>query len=206
MKKIDKCLLGIYALFYIALGVLFVLLEGGYIVREDLNRIMLGLHMSLEEPLFRIIWWSSLVLSGISILNILFVHRPRKQAVLLKTERGEVDVALAAIEEYIRRTVLMIKEVKDIKTKVFVRPRGIRVKTKIALRSDIGISNIVGKIQSDVEKSVKHMLGLDLRVVVDVNVTKMTSSGNVVPILEPEVPESEEKENKQVSPYQGIEY
>ena len=180
MKHIDKFLLGSYGLFYIAVGIMVALLEGNYLTQEKLNKLLSYVYLSSNDNMFWAAIGSVISLTGISILSMLFLSNEDKKSVVFKTEKGEVKITLSAIEDYIRKTIIKMREIKDIRSKIKVRAKGINIKVKLILRSDVGITNIVGKVQDEIETNIKSMLGLDLKIHVDVNVVKMSASKDVV--------------------------
>ena len=143
---------------------------------------------------------STIFLIGFSIVNIVFLQKKDHKAVVFKTEKGEVKIALSAIEDYIKRLALGIKEIKDIKSKISVSSKRLKIVSKAVLQTDVGVADIVKNVQEDIEHNVKNMLGIDMKVDVNVNVIRMLKSKDL-----PKTPEKQTSE-RQDSSFQGIEY
>jgi len=207
MRRIDKFMLGIYAMMYIFIGVVLASMQGDFFSTLGLYKPFSFVGPIFSDTVFWTISGCIVFVSGISILNIVFVDAGRKKSVIFKTEKGDVKITLSAIEDFVRKTIIKRPEVKDIKCRVFIKPRGIKVNANVVLTSDVGVTNLIKKVQQDIELSIRNMLDGEFNINVDVNVLKMTASKNVVIAIE------QEKENNgnvvvgdSAQGFNGIEY
>lgn len=111
-----------------------------------------------------------IVLSGIYSF---FRKLREKKGVTFANPEGQVKITLLAIEDFIRRSVSEIKEVKNLKPKAEVRKKGIRILNKVTLWSGANLPEVSNNIQSMIRKRLEEMLGIENIDSVNVFVTKI---------------------------------
>jgi len=142
---------------------------------------------------------------GLGIVGIIFVavgiittkvslgKLQREKTIAFDNEDGQVIVSLAAIEDYIRRAVKFLPQVKDLKSVVTAGKKGITVTSRATLYSDANIPDVTEKIQGLVKTKLIEMLGIAETITIRVHVVKLASR-TVKEELE------EKKENGVLSP------
>ena len=101
------------------------------------------------------------------------IHREKNIA--FHTSCGQVSIALAAVEDLIKRLALSIPEVKNLRPDVRARRRGgILVNLRIDLRSEAGIVELTERLQELVKNKIQDMLrGIDEPIIVRIHVAKI---------------------------------
>ena len=111
-----------------------------------------------------------IVLSGIYSF---FRKLREKKGVTFANPDGQVKITLLAIEDFIRRSVSEIKEVKYLKPKAEVRKKGVRILNKVTLWSGANLPEVSNNIQSLIRKRLEEILGIENIDSVNVFVTKI---------------------------------
>lgn len=176
MGSLDRFVLGLYGLFFMVMGIVTNLINFNYLSHKEFKEILGSIYLSSDDKILWIFLGVLIFLIGISILNIALGRRDSQKAVIIKTDNGEVRISMNAIEDYIRKTALRIKEIRDIKSKIFMRGKELRINSKIILKTDVDVNNIVIKIQNEIEESVHSMLGIDIKLNINLNVVRMVPS------------------------------
>ena len=102
-----------------------------------------------------------LFLFCISVIFSILRFNRREKTVSLKSPYGEVKVSLGAIEDFIKNIKDQIKGIKEIRAKVFARPNGIKIYSKVTLWSDQNISEMAKEIQSTIRYYLHDTLGIE---------------------------------------------
>jgi hypothetical protein len=201
MLTLDKLMLGLYGLLCISIGVFINLLQFHVITMDLLTKYFEDIPFS-ESPYLLALLGVVTVLIGLSLLNIAFYPRDKKKSIKFHTDKGDVKIVLSAIEEYIRKTTTHMKSIKEIKNKVTVKGKGLKVVCRLMLSSDSNVTNLADTIQKEIEDNLIAMIGVQIPLVVNINIVKMAVTiGENSPIDLKEEGTSEEEE-----PFKGIKY
>ena len=114
----------------------------------------------------------------LSVIQIfLSCFRLRKEQVFsFENSNGKVKVAFSAIEGFVRRRGLEIKEIKDLVPKVYVTKKGLQIKSKVILKSDVDIPSSTSKLQETIKNYVGDVLGINELTSVEIYVTKIAKT------------------------------
>ena len=114
----------------------------------------------------------------LSIIQIsVSCFRLRKEQVFsFENSNGKVKVAFSAIEGFVRRRGLEIKEIKDLIPRVYTTKNGLQIKSKVILKSDVDIPSSTSKLQDSIKNYVGDVLGIKDLTSVEIYVTKIARS------------------------------
>lgn len=99
----------------------------------------------------------------------------REKYIAFNTASGQVSIALAAVEDLIKRLTLQVPEVKNLRPDVRARRRGgIVVYLRIDLKSETSIVDLTERLQELVKSKIQDMLrGIDEPIIVKIHVAKI---------------------------------
>ncbi len=124
----------------------------------------------------------TLVGSLILLINYWFMQSvigkmQREKNIAFRTQSGEVSIALAAVEDLIRRLALKVPEVKSLRPDVVVTKKGIVVNLRVDLRSETSIAELTERLQELVRSKIQDMLrGIEEPIIIKIHVAKIISS------------------------------
>ena len=173
MKLRAKFVLLVFGLFYLAIGIFMVLYALDFISQYDLNFILAELGQIISLKLLLGLIGAISVMLVIALLNFVWSGVASEKNIAFKTEYGEVLVSLSAIEDYVRKIMRDDPSIRDLRSKVMVRKRGLVISLKAVMLSEINIPSVTEKIQSELRDKVQEMLGMEEPVVVKVFITKI---------------------------------
>ena len=178
--------LGFFAFQWIDLDIAQDLMEIVY-YEEDLRALML------------------ILVAMIMFINFIFYKvftgsDSKEKVIAFDNPSGRVSVSLGALEEMIKRKIGRVSDIKDAKATISATRKGLLVKVKLILCSEVNIPEISSRIQNLVMRKVQDMIGMEEPVRVAVFV------GKILPAKAKDKHESkidlEEKEEVNV-PFQG---
>ncbi len=138
------------------------------------------------------------ILIGILSAQISFGKMQREKTIAFENPDGQVVVSLTAIEDFIKRMVKEMPQVKELKSTVTAGKKGIDVISRATLFSDSNIPEITEKIQSMIKTKLLEMLGIEEAISIKIHVAKLLHRGGKEEITEP-------KETSRHIPFRGIE-
>jgi len=114
-----------------------------------------------------------LIFINISIAQLSIGKLRKQRTIAFENPQGEVTLALPAIEDYIIKLASKMPEIRDIKSKIQVTKAGIEIIAKVALYSEVNIPEVTEKIQGAIHVRLQEMLGIEEKVTIKINVTKI---------------------------------
>lgn len=132
--------------------------------------------------------------------RILLGGQQKERTIAFENPSGRVSITLNALEDMVRRAILDISEVKEIKPSMIATKKGIEVTCRLVLKSDGNIPDMTLKIQDLIKGQLQDVLGIEENVVVLIHITKIIAQADknkAAKVVEPE-------EKPQISvPFQG---
>ncbi len=88
------------------------------------------------------------------------------QAIVSKTEHGEVRISVQTLESLAERAARLVRGVNDLKTKVRPSEVGIRVAVRISVDPDLNIPQLTSTVQEKITDYVESTTGLTVQEVI----------------------------------------
>jgi len=122
-----------------------------------------------------LIFSTVLLLINYGIFRFMSVNVHRDKIIAFDNPSGRVSVSLLAMEDIIKRMLTRINEIKEVKPKILATRKGLQVKIRMVLKSEVNIPQITAKVQTSVLKKIQDTIGIDEPVDVSIYVEKILS-------------------------------
>lgn len=203
MRLMSKLIIVFYSFLFLLIGVFLILLSVNFFSRGFLTA---GVDYLYLNPNIKIILGAS---GGIIICIALFVLQTfigmmqSERTIAFDNPDGRVTLSLSAIEDFIKKLVKQIPEVKEFKPTVVATKKGVDITNRVVLFTDISIPEVTEKIQSLVKNRIQDMLGIEEAITVKVDVVKIVQREEKKAEKHTQV---ETQEKTQQAQYRGLEY
>ena len=117
-----------------------------------------------------------LIIISISFAQIILGRFQREKTIAFPTSSGEVTIALAAVEDLIRRLAVLVPEVKELRPNVVARKDNIIVDLRVALKTGSNMPELTGRLQELVKSEIERVLGLEQEPIVNIHIAKIVST------------------------------
>ncbi len=198
MNIFRSLILMLYLVLYLVIGGTLIILALNVFsldqIIEGVNFLYSDQNLKLAMGVIGIMF----ILIGILSAQISFGKMQREKTIAFENPDGQVVVSLAAIEEFIKRMIKEMPQVKELKSTVTAGKKGIDVISRATLFSDSNIPEITEKIQSMIKTKLLEMLGIEEAISVKIHVAKLLHRAGKEEITEP-------KEASRHIPFRGIE-
>lgn len=118
------------------------------------------------------------VLLSLFLSRIILGVQRKERTIAFDNPNGRVSISLAALEDMIKRSVLRISDVKEIKAGIRVTKKGIDVTGRLILKSEINIPDATSRIQDLIKGRIQEILGLEENVNVKLHISKIFSQAD----------------------------
>lgn len=198
MRFIGGLTLFFYTLVFFLIGGLLIIIATNII---PLSRIIDTLNIIYTNTDVRLILGVTgglLIFISLMVVQITVGLIHKEKTIAFENPDGQVTISLTAIEDFIKRSMKQLAEVKESRPSVRASKKGITIINKVVLFSDTNIPETTEKIQGIVKSRVQDMLGVEEPIEIQVNVIKIAHKDEKLKDIK--------KEDK-VPPFRGtIEY
>lgn len=162
-----------YTLVFLLVGGLFIIVATNIIPLNYLIDMVGMIYTSTDVRLILGITGGLLIFISIMVVQIAVGVIQKEKTIAFENPDGQVTISLSAIEDFIKRAMKQLPEVKESRPNVKAGKKGITIVNKVVLFSDINIPETTEKIQNIVKSRVQDMLGVEEPVQIQVNVIKI---------------------------------
>ena len=162
-----------YTLVFLLVGGLFIVIATNIIPLNYVVDILNTIYSNTDVRLILGLTGGLLIFISLMVVQITVGIINREKTIAFENPDGQVTISLMAIEDFIKRSMKQLPEVKEARPSVRASKKGITIVNKVVLFSDTNIPETTEKIQGMVKTRVQEMLGVEEPVEIQVNVTKI---------------------------------
>ena len=199
MRIIGGLTLFFYTLVFFLVGGLFIVVAINIIPLNYILDTLNTLYTNTDVRLILGITGGLLIFISLTVVQITVGIIRKERTIAFENPDGQVTISLTAIEDFIKRAMKNLPEIKESRPNVRANKRGIVIVNRVVLFSDANIPETADKIQNIVKSRVQEMLGVEEPIEIRINVVKI--------VHKEEHSKDIKKDSDKVPPYRGtIEY
>ena len=173
MRFLGGLTLFFYTVVFFLVGGLFIVIALELVPQDAIIETLNTLYTTSNARLILGVTGVLLILISMMVLQLTMGKIQREKTIAFENPDGQVTISLTAIEDFIKRSLRQLPEVKDLRPSVRAGKKGITIINRVTLFSDINIPETTEKIQGIVKARVQDMLGVEEPVNIKVHVVKI---------------------------------
>ncbi len=173
MKFLGGLTLFFYTLVFLVVAGLFISIAANLIPQDLVNDTIAAVYASNNTRIALGVTGLLLVLINLMVIQITMGKIQREKTIAFENPDGQVTISLTAIEDFIKRALKQLPEVKELRPSVKAGKKGIKIINRVTLFSDINIPETTERIQNIVKTRVQDMLGVEEPINIRVHVVKI---------------------------------
>lgn len=173
MRILGGLTLFFYTLIFLLIGGFLISVSLNFVTQEQIVDTVTMIYAASNMRLVVGLTGLLLVLISLMVLQITMGKIQREKTIAFENPDGQVTISLTAIEDFIKRAVRQLPEVKELRPNVKASKKGITIVNRVVLFSDINIPETTEKIQNIVKMRVQDMLGVEEPINIRVHVVKI---------------------------------
>jgi uncharacterized alkaline shock family protein YloU len=173
MRFIGGLTLFFYTLVFFLVGGLFIVISLDFVPVDSLKEAIDLIYASSNARLALGITGVLLLFISALVVQITMGRIQREKTIAFENPDGQVTISLSAIEDFIKRSLKQLPEVKELRPNVRAGKKGITIVNRVILFSDVNIPETTEKIQNIVKTRVQDMLGVEEQINIKVHVVKI---------------------------------
>jgi uncharacterized alkaline shock family protein YloU len=115
------------------------------------------------------------VLLSFFLSRIIIGVQKKERTIAFENPAGRVSISLSALEDMIKRNVLRVSDVKEIRSIIRATKKGIDVTCRLVLKAEGNIPETTLRIQELIKSRVQEILGVEENVTVKLHIAKIFS-------------------------------
>lgn len=177
MRFLKNIVITIYTLVFILVGGILISLSLNLLSTEELMRVINYIYNDPNVRLYLGVAGAIFIIGGLLTAQISLNKMQMEKTIAFENPEGQVTVSLSAVEEFIKKSVREVSEVKEMRADVTANKKGINIACRATLFSDSNIPETTERIQGIVKSRVHEMLGVEETINIKIHVTKISSRG-----------------------------
>jgi len=173
MRFLSGLTLFFYTFVFLLVGGFFIIISMNLVAQESIAAALNTIYTTPNARLCLGITGALLIFISILVMQIAMGKLTREKTIAFENPDGQVTISLSAIEDFIKRALKQLPEVKELRPNVRATKKGITIINRVTLFSDISIPETTEKIQNLVKARVQDMLGVEEPITIKVHVVKI---------------------------------
>ncbi len=108
------------------------------------------------------------------LARLIYGKRQMERTIAFENPSGGVTVSLTALEDLIRRLIVQVPEIKEIRPYMVAHRKGLEVDIKLVLQHEANIPELTARFQDLVRRKIEEAIGLEGKINVRVHVIKIS--------------------------------
>ncbi len=118
---------------------------------------------------------AALIIVSFMSARIIYGSYAKERTIAFDNPTGRVTISLHAIEDLVRRVMLRMNEIKEVKTNIIATKKGLEVESRLVLKAEVNIPEMTAHLQEMVKTKIQDTIGIEESVVVKIHVIKITA-------------------------------
>lgn len=173
MRLLSGLTLFFYTLVFFIVGGVLIIMAFNVVPQDLVIDTIMTVYASSNTRLAMGLVGSLLIFISILVVQITVGKMHREKTIAFENPDGQVTISLTAIEDFIKRALKQLPEVKELRPSVKAGKKGIKIINRVTLYSDINIPETTERIQNIVKTRVQDMLGVEEPINIRVHVVKI---------------------------------
>lgn len=164
-----------YATIIIIIGVAMIIFSFNLLLPQDISNVLFYLQFSANNRIIVGLSGFLLILISFSFAQLILGRFQREKTIAFNTASGEVTVALSAVEDLIKRLVVFVPEIRELRPDVIATKKGIMVDLRVVLKSEANIPELTARLQEITRTKIQEVLGLEEQITIRIHIAKIIS-------------------------------
>ena len=165
-------------IFYIvviwATGVAFILFVSHVLDLQTIQQFLLMVYFDNKTGAIVGVAAGVIMFMSFLLAKLIYGSRQMERTIAFENVNGGVTVSLTALEDLIKRLIVQMPEVKEIRPSMIATRKGLEVDIKLILRHEANIPELTGRFQDLVRRKLEEAVAIEGKVNIRVHVIKIS--------------------------------
>lgn len=163
--------------FYLAIilstGLMCILFLLHQIKLDEVIRILTNVYQDSKLSMILAGVVGFIILVSLLWANLIYARRKKERTIAFDNPSGPVSVSLNAMEDLIRRIVVRVPEIKEIRPSITAVKKGLDIEIRLILRTDVNIPEMTARLQELIRSKIQDVIGIEGKINIRIHVIKI---------------------------------
>jgi uncharacterized alkaline shock family protein YloU len=141
---------------------------------QTIQRLLMVIYNDSQSGAIAGICAGGIMFMSFLLARLIYGRRRMERTIAFDNPAGGVTVSLSALEDLIKRLIVQMPEVKEIRPIMIVTRKGLEVDIKLVLRYETNIPELTARFQDLVRGKIEEAVGMEGKINIRVHVTKIS--------------------------------
>ena len=141
---------------------------------QTIQRLLLMVYFDGQTGAVAGICAGGIMFMSLLLARLIYGTHQMERTIAFENPAGGVTVSLTALEDLIKRLIVQMPEVKEIRPYMIATRKGLEVDIKLALRYEVNIPELTARFQDLVRRKIEEAVGMEGKINIRVHVTKIS--------------------------------
>jgi uncharacterized alkaline shock family protein YloU len=155
-------------------GMAVILFASHVLDLQTIKRLLLMIYYDNQSGAMAAICAGGLMFMSFILARLIYGSRQMERTIAFENPNGRVTVSLTALEDLIKRLIVQMPEVKEIRPYMIATRKGLEVDIKLALRHEVNIPELTARFQDLVRRKIEEAVGMEGKINIRMHVVKIS--------------------------------
>ena len=141
---------------------------------QTIQRLLLMVYFDNQSGAIAGICAGGIMFMSFLLAKLIYGRRQMERTIAFENPTGGVTVSLTALEDLIKRLIVQMPEVKEIRPYMIANRKGLEVDIKLVLRHEANIPELTARFQDLVRRKIEEAVGMEGKINIRVHVIKIS--------------------------------
>jgi uncharacterized alkaline shock family protein YloU len=141
---------------------------------QTVKKLLLMVYFDTQSGATAVICASAIMFMSFLLANLIYGRRQMERTIAFENPSGGVTVSLTALEDLIKRLIVQMPEVKEIRPHMIANRKGMEIDIKLILRHETNIPELTARFQDLVRRKIEEVIGIEGKINIRVHVVKIS--------------------------------
>jgi uncharacterized alkaline shock family protein YloU len=141
---------------------------------QTIQRLLVMVYSDRQSGVIAGICAGAIMFMSFLLAKLIYGSRQMERTIAFENPTGGVTVSLTALEDLIKRLIVQMPEVKEIRPYMIATRKGLEVDIKLVLRHEVNIPELTSRFQELVRQKIEESVGMEGKITIRVHVTKIS--------------------------------
>ncbi len=178
MKLLTTVIAFFFALLSLLIGVFLMVMATNLLTAPLLSDFITQIYRSPNFSFVTMILAILFILVALLIVHLLEKTYQKEKIIVLNNKGGKTTMTVSVLEDLVKKSVENLLDLKEIKSKIVLRKKGIKIISRITLFSTANIPQITDEIQKIIKEQIEKSLAIKEGVIVEIYVSKVVEKSD----------------------------
>ena len=155
-------------------GMAVILFVAHVLDLQTIQNLLSLIYTDIHSGAVAVICALAIMFMSFLFASLIYGRRQMERTIAFENPSGGVTVSLTALEDLIKRLIVELPEVREIRPHMIANRKGLEIDVKLVLRHETNIPELTARFQDSVRRKIEEVIGIEGKINIRVHVIKIS--------------------------------